>query len=113
LALKEYDLWELVDKVVTPPTDPTTLEAQNKKEIKVERVLLDFMKDHLIPYLTEKNMAKEMFDALVSLFQSKNMNIQMVLRNKIRSMQMSQVMETILQRHLCSRKYTILEDTLG
>jgi hypothetical protein len=22
LALKEYDLWELVDKVVAPPTDP-------------------------------------------------------------------------------------------
>jgi hypothetical protein len=34
LAFKEYDLWELVDKVVTPPTDPTTLEAHNKKEIK-------------------------------------------------------------------------------
>jgi hypothetical protein len=89
LALKEYDLWELVDKVVTPPTDPTTLEAHNKKEIKAERVLLDSMKDHLIPHLTEKKMTKEMFDALVSLFQSKNMNRKMVLRNKLRSMQMS------------------------
>jgi hypothetical protein len=35
LALKEYDLWELVDKVVVPPTNPTTLEARNK-EIKAE-----------------------------------------------------------------------------
>jgi hypothetical protein len=34
LALKEYDLWELVDKVVTPPTDLTTLEAHNKKRSK-------------------------------------------------------------------------------
>jgi hypothetical protein len=25
LALKEYDLWELVDKVVVPPTDPDRL----------------------------------------------------------------------------------------
>jgi hypothetical protein len=50
LALKEYDLWELVDKVVVPPTDPTTLAAHEKKEIKVERVILDSVKDHLIPH---------------------------------------------------------------
>jgi hypothetical protein len=40
LALKEYNLWELVEKVVTAPMDLTNLEAHNKKEIKVERVLL-------------------------------------------------------------------------
>jgi hypothetical protein len=34
LAFKEYNLWELVDKVITPLTDPTTLEAHNKKDIK-------------------------------------------------------------------------------
>jgi hypothetical protein len=27
LALKEYDLWELVDKVVAAPIDPTNLET--------------------------------------------------------------------------------------
>jgi hypothetical protein len=85
LALKEYNLWELVDKVVTPSTDPTTLEAHNKKEIKAKRVLLDLVKDHLIPHLTEKSMAKEMFYALVWLFQSTNMNRKMVLRNKLRA----------------------------
>jgi hypothetical protein len=34
LALKEYDLWELVDKVVAPPTNTIALEAHNRKEIK-------------------------------------------------------------------------------
>jgi hypothetical protein len=68
LALKEYDLWELVDKVVAPLMDPTTLEAHNKKEIKAKRVLLDSVKDHLIPHLSEKKMTKDMFDALVGLF---------------------------------------------
>jgi hypothetical protein len=68
LALKEHDLWELVDKAISPPTDPTSVEAHNKKEIKVERVLLDSVEDHLIPHLTEKKKTKDMFDALVSLF---------------------------------------------
>jgi hypothetical protein len=34
LALKKYDLWELVDKVVTPLTDQKSFEAHSKKEIK-------------------------------------------------------------------------------
>jgi hypothetical protein len=68
LVLNEYDLWELLDKIVTPLIDLTNLEAYNKKEIKVERVLLVSVKDHLIPHLIEKNMSKEMFDSLVSLF---------------------------------------------
>ena len=58
LVLKEYDLWKLVDKVVTPLTDPTTLDAHNKKDIKEERVLLDLVKDHLIPHLNKKKTTK-------------------------------------------------------
>jgi len=45
--------------------------------------------DNLIPHLSENNMAKEMFCALVSLFHNKNMNRNMVLRNKLRSIHMS------------------------
>jgi uncharacterized protein YehS (DUF1456 family) len=70
LALKEYDLWEIVDKVVLPPTDPQDLAVHQKKEIKSQWVILDSVKDHLIPHLSEKKMTKEMFDALVGLFQS-------------------------------------------
>jgi hypothetical protein len=89
LLLKEYDLWEIVDKVVPPPTDPQALAAHQKKEIKAQWVILDVVKDHLIPHLSEKKTTKEMFDALVSLFQSDNLNRKMILRNKLRSVQMS------------------------
>jgi hypothetical protein len=82
LALKEYDLWELVEKEVVPPIDLTTLVAHEKKEIKDERVILDSVKEHLIIHLFEKNTDKEMFDALVGLFQSTNMNTK--IRNKLR-----------------------------
>jgi hypothetical protein len=83
--LSNNDLWELLDKVVTPLIDLRALDAHNKKEIKEERFILDSMKDHKIPHLNEKKMSKDMFDALVSLFQRKNMNKKMVLRNKLRS----------------------------
>jgi hypothetical protein len=31
LALKEYDLWELVDKVVVPPTDPDSFGSSQEE----------------------------------------------------------------------------------
>jgi hypothetical protein len=46
------------------------------------------VKDHIIPHLSEKNTTKEMFNFLVGLFQSKNMNRKMVLRNNLMSMHM-------------------------
>jgi hypothetical protein len=82
LALKEYDLWELVDKAVVPWIDVASLEIHEKNEIKVERVILDSMNNHITPRLFEKKMAKYMFDSLVGLFQRTNMNRKMVLRKK-------------------------------
>ena len=34
LVIKEYDLWELVEKVVTQSIDPIALEARKKKKFK-------------------------------------------------------------------------------
>jgi hypothetical protein len=51
--------------------------------VKAKQVILDAMKDHLIPHISEKKIMKEMFDALVSLYQSENINRKMILRNKL------------------------------
>jgi hypothetical protein len=89
LLLKEHDLWEITEKVVPTPTDATEKATLVKKDIKAQRVIMDVVKDHLIPHLAEKQSAREMFKALVDLFQSDNLNRKMVLRNKLRSIQMS------------------------
>jgi hypothetical protein len=72
LLLEENDLKEYVEVVVASPTDPQELEAHKKKEVKAKQVLLESIKDHLIPHIAEKKYAKEMYDALVSLYQNKN-----------------------------------------
>jgi hypothetical protein len=41
LELKEYDLSNLVDKVVVPLTFSAVLVAHEKEELKFERVILD------------------------------------------------------------------------
>jgi hypothetical protein len=89
LLLEENDLWDIVKDVVPSPTDPQQLAAHKKKEVKAKRMIMDAIKDHLIPHISEKKMAKEMFDALVSLYQSENINRKMILRNKLRSIEMT------------------------
>jgi hypothetical protein len=52
-------------------------------------MILDATKDHLIPHVYEKKTMKEMFIALVSLYQSENINRKMILQNKLRSIEMT------------------------
>jgi hypothetical protein len=52
-------------------------------------VILEAIKDHLIPHVAEKTKSKEMYDAFVSLFQSDNMSRKMILKTKLRECRMS------------------------
>jgi hypothetical protein len=66
LLLKEHDLWEIAKKVVPTLTDAAEKVAL-EKEIKAQKVIMDAMKDHLIPHVAEKQLAREMFKALAEL----------------------------------------------
>jgi hypothetical protein len=89
LLLEKNDLKEYVESVVLSPNNPQELAAHKKKEVKAKRVLLDSVKDHLIPHIFEKKTAKDMYDALVGLYQSKNTNWKLILRHNLRSVEMS------------------------
>jgi hypothetical protein len=47
------------------------------------------IKDPLIPHVAEKASSKDMFDALVPLFQSDNMSWKMILKTKLRECRMT------------------------
>jgi hypothetical protein len=70
---------------VTPPTNPQQLVTHDKRGVRAEWIILDAIKDHLILHVSEKKTTKEMFDALVNLYQSQNINSKTILRNKLRS----------------------------
>jgi hypothetical protein len=89
LILMENGLWDFANTIVTPPTDPKDLAAHELKDVKARRIILDAVKDHLIPHLSEKKSAREMFVALTNLFQSSNANRKMVLREKLRDTKMT------------------------
>jgi hypothetical protein len=63
--------------------------AAHKKEVKAKWMIMDTIKDHLIRHISKKNIAKEMFDALVSLYQSENINTKMILQNRLGGIEMT------------------------
>ena len=87
LILEENKLWdEVVHNTTTNPivvlasTDAQALSAFNKKDIKARRIILNVVKDHVIPHISSKTRAYQMWDTLTNLFQSSNENRKMVLR---------------------------------
>jgi hypothetical protein len=67
LLLQECELWDIVENSqtnpVTVPTDATLLAAYTKKNIKAKRIILDAIKDHVIPHVTGKSNAYEMWES--------------------------------------------------
>jgi hypothetical protein len=72
LLLQENGLWDIVENTTTHPvvvpTDATLLASYTKKSIKAKRFILDAIKDHLIPHLTGKTHAYEMWESLTKLY---------------------------------------------
>ena len=76
LVLKENELWdEVVNNTTTHPivipsatTDPVATTAFVKKDIKAMKIILDVVKDHVIPHISVKDHAHknvDYFDSIV------------------------------------------------
>ena len=86
--LKENKIWQHVSTNIHIPIDLIALDLYEVKEAKVQRIILDRVKDHLIPHLAERKTDKEMWDTLQNLYEAKNENKKMALRDKLHSVKM-------------------------
>ena len=59
-----------------------------------KRIISDSIKDHLIPQVSSLKTPKVMFDALTKLFEGKNINRKMTLRNQLKNLKIQNA-ETI------------------
>jgi len=53
-------------------------------KVKAKRILTDSIKDNLIPYVSKLKTPKEMFDALATLYESKNTSRKLTSRHQLR-----------------------------
>ena len=66
------------------------VEEFEAQEARDQRVILDGVKDHLIPHLVEKKAANEMWDTMKQLFEANNENQKMALKEKLHNVKMTQ-----------------------
>ena len=72
------------EEVPVPERDEA--KALHKKNMVMEkRIIVDSIKDHLIPHVSSLKTPKVMFDALTKLFEGKNINRKMTLRNQLKN----------------------------
>ena len=76
--------------VIPPAPAPSPLlDAYFRKtNTKAKRTICDVVRDHIIPHLTGKDYAFEIWASLCKLYQSPNQNWKIVLQDKPRSIQM-------------------------
>ena len=85
LVLEENDLDSYINEEV-PVLEGDEAKALHKNKLVIaKRIIADSIKDHLIPQVSSLKTPKAMFDALTKLFEGKNINRKMTLRNQLKN----------------------------
>jgi hypothetical protein len=89
LILEENELLDDVKQVLPEPEEEDAKAKYKKNEIKAKRILIDSIKDHLIPNVSELKTPKEMFDSLSRLYERKNTSRKLTLRHQLKNVMMN------------------------
>jgi hypothetical protein len=70
------------------PRKVAAMEKFRDRDINAMSIIVDSIKDHLIPYISHLDSSKKMHDALTNLFLVRNIGQVMSLKNELRDMKM-------------------------
>lgn len=70
------------------PVDPTDNDKYEDAMASAESIILDGVKDHVVPHIAEKNTSNEMWEAPKKLCQHTSVWRKMLLENQLRTYQM-------------------------
>ena len=88
LILEEHDLENYVKEVVSDQEGDENKDKHKKNIVKAKRIIYKSINDLLIPHVSSLNTPKDMFDALTSLYEGKNINRKMTFRTKLKGVKM-------------------------
>ena len=72
--MEENELDSYINEEVLVLEGDEEKALHKKKLVMGKRIIIDSIKDHLIPYVSPLKTPKAMFDALTKLFEEKNIN---------------------------------------
>jgi hypothetical protein len=71
------------------PQNVVVMEKFKDNDINTMSIIVDFVKDHLIPYISHLDSSKNMYDALTNLFSVRNIGQVIFLKNELCDMKMN------------------------
>jgi hypothetical protein len=71
------------------PQNVAAMEKFKDVDINATSIIVNSIKDHLIPYISHIDSSKKMYDALTNLFSVRNIGQVMSLKNELRNMKMN------------------------
>jgi hypothetical protein len=72
------------------PQNVAAMEKFKDVDINAMSIIVDYIKDHLIPYISHIDSSKKMYDAPTNLFSVRNIGQVMSLNNELRDMKMNE-----------------------
>jgi hypothetical protein len=71
------------------PQNVAAMEKFKDVDINAMSIIVDSIKDHLIPYISHLDSSKKMYDSLINLFSVRNIGQVMSLKNELHDMKMN------------------------
>jgi hypothetical protein len=71
------------------PHNVAVMEKFKDNDINSTSIIVESLKDHLIPYISHIYSSKKMYDSLTNLFLVRNIGQVMSMKNEIRDMKMN------------------------
>jgi hypothetical protein len=88
VILEENDLARFIKENVPKHIDATTKAKYQKDMVRAKRIIVDSIKDHLIPQVASKDTLEEIIDSLSRLYEGRNINRKMNLRTQLKNTKM-------------------------
>ena len=86
--MDEYGLKDHAEKTLAVPTDADPLKKYEENQARTKRLIIDGVKDHVIPHVTGNNTTHDMWSALEVMYQGGSVQRKMLLENQMRMFQM-------------------------
>ena len=83
MAIKDH-----AENILAVPTDVALLPKFNENQARAKRLIMDGVKDHMVPHIAEKKTANEVWTALTTLYQGSFIQRKMFLENQMWIFQM-------------------------
>ena len=83
--LEENDLDHCINGEVLERKGDEAKATHQKNLVKAKRIIVDSIKDHRIPHVFSFKTSKEVYDSLTKMFEGKNVDQKMTLRNHLKN----------------------------